>query len=56
MIGTNEIRLNEATMKQVVQRWVNTEFPYMKPEVLGVKPDIGSGFLITLGEKKEDKA
>ncbi len=51
MIGMNELRLNEATMIQAVQEWLDRKMPHGAPKVRNVKTD-KSGydevFIVTL--------
>jgi hypothetical protein len=36
MIGCNELKLNEATMIQIVQEWLDRQMPGGAPKVKGV--------------------
>lgn len=39
MVGKNELCLNEATMMQAVQYWLNAQFVNAAPVVKGVQAD-----------------
>lgn len=52
MIGTNELHLNEATMKTIVQQWLDREMPKHGVSVSGVRQDSDSFFRVTLTEGK----
>ena len=36
MIGDNELRLNQATMVQAVQEWLDKRMPDVKPKVISI--------------------
>ena len=43
MIGTNELRLNEATMIEAVQEYLDKRMPTATPKVASIKSLQGSG-------------
>jgi hypothetical protein len=58
MIGHNSFRLNEATMIEAVQEWLDKRMPGEKQRVVAIEVEHSSScktFEINLETKKEDK-
>lgn len=55
MKGNNELRLNQATMIEVVQQWIDENMPKGAQTVTSVKPESGSlsGFVVSLSSDKD---
>lgn len=54
MIGNNELRLNEATMMQALQYWLESKMPNGAPTVTGIdKPNQYDAVFIVRLESKE---
>lgn len=58
MTGNNEMRLNEATMIQALQQWLDSKMPHGAPKVTSVKKESGSTYepnIFTVGLTSEEK-
>ena len=55
MKGNNELHLNQATMIEVVQQWIDENMPKGAQTVTSVKPESGplSGFVVSLSSDKD---
>ena len=59
MKGNNEIRLNESTMVEVVQQWLNREMPNNTPKVTSVTSDndnYAPGFTVKVSDQEQRAA
>lgn len=59
MIGNNQLELNQATMVQAVQVWVDQTFTSPRPKVISVdkcRESYSEGFVVKLGEQEGEKS
>ena len=57
MVGTNTLRLNTATMMQIVQEWLERTMPDKPPKVTNFKyaGDVQGTYEVTVEANKEEK-
>lgn len=55
MKGNNQFIFCEATMMEIVQRYLNTEMPKQKPTVKGVKQNNEGSFVIQIEGNQENE-